>query len=154
MVNIKNILVPTDFSEYSKGTLPYAVDFAHKYGAKITLMHIFDEELLSPIFFEAGGVAQEYYNRLQDRLEAAVDDFLDAIDMEGVEFEAMLGNGTPYVEIIKYARENGMDLIMVSTHGRTGLAHAFLGSTAEKIIRKAPCPVMVIRHPDFEFEMP
>ncbi len=154
MVSIKSILVPTDFSDYSKAALPYAVDIARKYGAKLYILHIFDEELLSPIFFEVGGTAQEYFERLQDRFEAAVDDFTSGVDMTDVEFEAQLGNGTPFVEIIKFARENGVDLIVMGTHGRTGIAHALLGSVTEKVVRKAPCPVMVVRHPEFKFEMP
>ncbi len=153
MVGIKKILIPTDFSEYSKSALPYAADFAKKYGAKLVLLHIFDEELFSPIFFEVGGSAKEYYDRLQDRFEAATDDFLSGIDTKGIEIEAELGNGTPFVEIIKFARENGIDLIVMGTHGRSGITHALLGSVTEKVVRKAPCPVMVVRHPEFKFEM-
>ena len=154
MVGIKKILVPTDFSEYSKSALPYAVDLAKKYNARMVILHIFDEELLSPIFFEAGGSAKEYYDRLQNRFEAAIDDFLSGVDTENVEVEAQLGNGTPFVEIIRFARENGVDLIIMGTHGRSGIAHALLGSVTEKVVRKSPCPVMVVRHPEFKFEMP
>ena len=154
MISIRNILIPTDFSEYSKIALPYAADMAKKYGAKLIVLHIFDEELLSPIFFETGTTAQEYYERLNQRFEAAVDDFTSDVDTEGVEIEAELGNGAPFAEIIKFARENGIDLIIMGTHGRTGVAHTLLGSVAERVVRKSPCPVMVVRHPEFEFKMP
>ncbi len=154
MVTVKSVLVPTDFSENSKVALPYAVDLARRYGAKLVVLHVFDEDLLTPIFYEVGGSAEEYFNRLRERFQAAVDDFLDGVDTEGLEVEAQLTSGTPFVEIIRFARDNGVDLIVMGTHGRTGIAHALLGSVAEKVIRKAPCPVMVVRHPEFEFKMP
>jgi len=154
MISIKTVLLPTDFSEYSKSALPYAADIARKYGAKLVLLHIFDEELLSPIFFETGGTAQEYFQRLQNRFEAAVEDFLTGIDTSEIDFEYELGNGTPFVEIVRFAKENGIDLIVIGTHGRTGISHALLGSVAERVVRKAPCPVLTVRHPEFEFEMP
>ena len=154
MISIKLVLIPTDFSEYSKAALPYAVDISRKYGAKLVILHIFDEELLSPIFFETGKTAKEYFERLQNRFEAAVEDFLSGVNTDGIELEAELGNGTPFVEIIRFAKENGADIIVMGTHGRTGIAHTLLGSVTEKVVRKSPCPVMVIRHPEFKFEMP
>ena len=62
--------------------------------------------------------------------------------------------GRPFVEIIRYAREKKIDIIVVGTHGHSGLTHILMGSVAEKVVRKSPCPVLTIRHPDHEFEMP
>ncbi len=154
MIKLTKILVPTDFSESSKAALPYAIDLARKYEAKIVIFHVFDEELISPIFFETGVTAQDYFQRIQEHFEAAVNEFLEDIDIQGLEVEAQLGNGKPFVEIIKFARENGIDLIVMATHGRSGLSHAFLGSVTEKVIRKSFCPVLIVRRPDFEFKMP
>jgi len=153
MITIKTILVPTDFSELSKVALPYAVDLAKKYGAKIVIFHVFDEELLSPIFFEAGGKAEEYFNRLRNDFDSAVEQFLDGIDTGDLEIESHLANGSPFVEILRYVKENGVDLVVMGTHGRSGVAHAFLGSVTEKVMRKSPAPVMIVRHPEMEFKI-
>jgi len=153
MIAIKTILVPTDFSDYSKVSLPLAVDLAKKYGAKLVVLHVFDEELFAPIFFEAGGKAEEYFIRIRNDFDAAVEQFLDGIDTESIEVESHLANGTPFVEVIRFAREKGIDLIIMGTHGKSGLAHALLGGVAEKVVRKSPCPVMVVRHPELEFKM-
>ncbi len=151
MLTIKRILVPTDFSDFSKSALPYAVDLAKKYGAKITVIHVFDEELLSPIFFQVGAKAEEYYAQLRAAFDNEIANFLASTETDGVEIESFLTNGKPFVEIVRYARENGVDLIVQGTHGKTGIAQALLGSVTEKVVRKAPCPVMVVRPMNFEF---
>jgi len=153
MITIKKILVPTDFSELSKIALPYAVDLARKYGAKIIIFHSFDEDLLTPIVYETGWDAEKYFAKLQTDFDAAVEQFLEGIDIEGIEIESHLVSGKPFVEILKFVKEQGIDLIVMSTHGRSGLTHALLGSVTEKVVRKSPCPVMVVRHPEFEFKM-
>ena len=63
-------------------------------------------------------------------------------------------NGVPFVEIIRYARESEMDLIVMGTHGRTGLGHLLIGSVTERVVRKSPCPVLTVKHPEHEFVMP
>ncbi|MGH9962139.1 MAG: universal stress protein, partial [Pyrinomonadaceae bacterium] len=70
---------------------------------------------------------------------------------DGIEAEPVFGSGTAYIEILKTAKELDVDLITLATHGRTGLSHLIFGSTAEKIIRLAPCPVLTIKHPEHEF---
>ncbi|MCD6595651.1 universal stress protein [bacterium] len=153
MVTIKTILVPTDFSELSKIALPYAIDIAKKYSAKVVIFHVFDEELLSPIFFEAGGKAEKYFNHLKNDFDSAIKQLLDGIDTGDLEIEAHLANGSPFVEILRYVKENGVDLVVMGTHGRSGISHAFLGSVTEKVMRKSPAPVMIVRHPEMQFKM-
>jgi nucleotide-binding universal stress UspA family protein len=63
-------------------------------------------------------------------------------------------NGVPFVEIIRYARESGMDLIVMGAHGRTGLGHLLIGSVTERVVRKSSCPVLTVKHPEHEFVMP
>ncbi|MCD6124391.1 universal stress protein [bacterium] len=154
MVNIKKILIPTDFSENSKIALPFAVDLARKYGAELHILHVFDEQLLTPIFYEVGGDPKKYFEKLRNEFDAAVNSFLSGIDTNGIKITSHITSGTPFVEIIRYAREKGIDLIVMGTHGRSGIAHMFLGSVTEKVLRKAECPVMVIRNPELKFEKP
>ncbi len=107
----------------------------------------------SPIFFEAGGKAEQYFQRLKADFDSAVEQFLEDIDTEDVEIETHLANGKPFVEILRFIKSNGMDLVVMGTHGRSGLAHALMGSVTEKVVRKALCPVLVVRHPEMEFEL-
>ncbi len=153
MITIKKILVPTDFSELSKAALPYAVDLAKKYGAKVIIFHSFDEDLLTPIVYEAGWDAEKYFAKLQTDFDAAVEQFLEGVDIDGVEVESHLTSGKPFVEILRFVKEQGIDLIVMSTHGRSGIEHALLGSVTEKVVRKSSCPVLVVRNSEIEFKM-
>ena len=154
MISIKKILVPTDFSEHSKLALPYAIDFARTFGAELHILHAFDENALDPFYFSTGGSAAEYYQKLQNSFKAMVDDMFTDVDTEGINIIRVLSNGTPFVEIVRYGKKEDMDMIIISTHGRSGLSHMLLGSTTEKVIRKAHCPVLTVRKPGFSFEMP
>ena len=75
-------------------------------------------------------------------------------ELQDIEAETLLRRGVPFIEILDVAREQEIDLITIATHGRTGLQQMLFGSTAEKVVRKAPCPVLSIRHPEHEFIMP
>ncbi len=154
MIEFKNILIPCDLSENARIALPFAADLARKYNARIHILHVFDEQLLSPIYFETGGTSQEYYDKLQEEFSTALKTFIGNTNVEGIEIEQKLISGNPFVEIVRYARKASIDLIVLSTHGRTGLMHTLMGSVAEKVSRKAPCPVLTIRAPDFKFVMP
>ena len=154
MIKMDKILLPTDFSGQSKVAVPYAFDLARRYGAELHVIHIFDENVLTPLYFTCGGTTQEYFKKVEEGFENEVSQFLTDYDPDEVTIVPVLGNGNPFVEIVKYAKKNGVDMIVIGTHGRTGLSHMLLGSIAEKVIRKAHCPVLAVRHPEFRFVPP
>lgn len=153
MVNIKNILCPIDYSVYSEMALKYAIEFAEKYQAKLYLIHVLDirvYDINDPDLYNVNIIDEETINKLRERLLKCVNE--DAKNKISV--EAIIIQGVPFAEIIKAAKECKIDLIVLGTHGRTGLSHAIMGSVAEKVVRKAPCPVLTIRHPEHDFIMP
>lgn len=153
MINIKNILCPIDYSVYSEMALKYAIEFAEKYQAKLYLMHVLDirvYDINDPDLYNVNIVDTETIDKLKERLLRCVNE-----DTKGrISVEAIIIQGVPFAEIIKASRDYKIDLIVLGTHGRTGLSHAIMGSVAEKVVRKAPCPVLTIRHPEHDFIMP
>ena len=153
MINIKNILCPIDYSIYSETALKYAIEFAEKYQAKLYLMHVLDirvYDINDPELYNVNIIDEETVDKLRERLLKCVNE-----DTKGrISVEAIIIQGVPFVEIIKASKNYKIDLIVLGTHGRTGLSHAIMGSVAEKVVRKAPCPVLTIRHPEHDFIMP
>jgi nucleotide-binding universal stress UspA family protein len=147
---LKRILVPIDFSDCSKKALQYALPLARQHHASITLFYVV------PTASYAGG---EYggidYLSLEAETRANSDQALAALAVDEIRGEVsadtVVGTGSPALEIIEFAKRMPADLIVVSTHGRTGLKHAFLGSVAEHVVRRAPCPVLVVREQEHEF---
>ncbi|RKZ30787.1 universal stress protein [bacterium] len=154
MIKMDKILLPTDFSEHSKAAAPYAVDIASRYGAELHIIHVFDENALDPLYFSYSGTVGEYFDKVKEGFDSEVDSFLSDIDTGDLTIVPILSNGNPFVEIVRYAKNNDIDMIIIGTHGRTGLSHMLLGSIAEKVIRKAHCPVLSVRRADFEFIPP
>ena len=132
-------MYPTDFSEYSLAALPYAITLTLQNNAELYCLHVV-ELTQEEYVLKAAGV----------RLERFVKENLSKI----VKVTSKVLVGVPFVEIIRYAREQSIDLIVIGTHGHSALATMLLGSVAEKVIRKASCPVLSIRHPKHKFEMP
>ncbi|BBO19128.1 universal stress protein family, Usp [Candidatus Brocadia pituitae] len=153
MISIKNILCPVDYSVYSEMALNYAIEFAEKYHAKLYLMHVLDirvYDINNPDLYDINIVDEETLAKLRERLLRCVTE-----DTRGkIAVEALIIQGVPFAEIIKVSKEYKIDLIVIGTHGRTGISHAIMGSVAEKVVRKAPCPVLTIRHPEHDFIMP
>jgi nucleotide-binding universal stress UspA family protein len=148
-LNIQQILVPTDFSEYSKKALKYAASVAEQFGAKITLLHVAEPSSSYPY---AGYPFVAEPEEIMPPLRAAVD---QACEKENINprliRETLVKVGEPYQEIANTAKALKTDLIVIATHGRTGLAHILLGSTTEHLVRHAPCPVLVVREKEREF---
>ena len=153
MISIKNILCPIDYSVYSEMALKYAIEFAEKYLAKLYLMHVLDirvYDINEPELYNVNIVDEATIAKLRERLLRCVTE-----DTKGkISVEALIIQGVPFAEIIKASKEYKIDLIVIGTHGRTGISHAIMGSVAEKVVRKAPCPVLTIRHPEHDFIMP
>lgn len=154
-IEIKRILMPTDFSEHSQYALRYAVSFATQYQAKLYVLHV----LVSPhalVGYEAAPFVsfERLFADMKRSAEQQMASFIPEDYKKEVEIETAFAQGSPFMEILKFAREKQVDLIVIATHGRTGLKHALFGSVAEKVVRKAPCPVLTIRHPEHKFVMP
>lgn len=141
---IKRILVPVDFSAASRAALWRAGELATALGATIELLHVVD--LPQPLVITEGHVPlpPEYRRDVRRGAEDHLKEWLETAKVPAT-FQRSLGEGKPFVEIVKYAREHGVDLIVMGTHGRGGMAHLLLGSVADKVIRTAPCPVMTVR---------
>ena len=147
MDTIKNILVPIDFSNYSKNALRYAVNFAKLFNSKIYLVYVV-EPVIYPSDFSMGQVTfpvndLEMNVRAKDELNNLAKSEIGS----DIEVETLIKTGKPFVEINETASELDIDLIIIATHGHTGMEHLLFGSTAEKVVRKAPCPVLTLREP-------
>lgn len=143
---IRKILVPIDFSDYSKNALRYAQDFARVYNAKLYLVYVI-EPVIYPADFSMGQVALPSMDiEMNTRAKEELDN-LAKKELPEMEAKTIIKTGKPFVEIIETASEEDVDLIIIATHGHTGVEHILFGSTAEKVVRKAPCPVLTLREP-------
>ena len=142
----QHFLVPLDFSEYANQALDYAINLASKLGARLTLLHVVQS-------LPMGGVDMgitlpyTYIEDLEAEITESMNDYLRRVTAAGLEGEVAVVHGVPFHEIIETAKTKQADLIIMGTHGRTGLQHVLLGSVAEKVVRLAPCPVLVARQP-------
>lgn len=144
MHKLERILVPVDFSDPSRQALGYAVFLAHNFRAKLDVLHVWrineyagdDMVLLT---------RSEPELTLSTSLRAQADKLLSDFLVDVPYSERILREGEPAASITEVAREGGYDLVVMGTHGRTGLSHALVGSVAEKVVRMAPCPVTTFR---------
>ena len=154
MIQLKKILVAVDFSEHSQTALRYAEEFAKAFDAEVLLCHVVEHaDLLSRI--PPGGEAYFPPNLPEIQKQHAQEECDRLLaESEIARGRVVLAEGTPFVEIVRLAREEGADLIITGTHGRGAVAHMLLGSVAERVVRKAPCPVLTVRQGEHEFVMP
>jgi nucleotide-binding universal stress UspA family protein len=151
MVLYKNVLYCTDFSEGSRAALPHAIDIAKRYGASLHIVHVYQDpahlaefEISSDIRMDWIRVAQSLGAEMEKRLK----EFCSEIMTEVKACQYRMLRGRPHTEIVAYARENKIDLIVLASHGLSGLEHALFGSTAERVLRESPCHVLVIKKPE------
>ncbi|NOS99545.1 MAG: universal stress protein [Phycisphaerales bacterium] len=152
-IKINKILCPTDFSELSAHAVKYAREFASAFGAQIHCLHIVDEALqywnaMGPEGAPIVPAVEDLTRYSETHMRQFVDEHLMGLKFAPV---AKIVSGAPHHEIVQYAFENNIDLIIIATHGRSGLVHALLGSTAEKVVRAARCPVLTVREHEREF---
>jgi len=144
---ITNILVPVDFSPHAEHAFTYATTLAERFGAKLALLYVVDDS------FATGGWSSEIYvpnvPELMENLIADADRRLATLKASaaalGLTAETAVIRGRPAHAIVEHAQNGGFDLIVMGTHGRTGMAHVVMGSVAERVLRKAPCPVLTVR---------
>ncbi len=155
MIKVDKILYPTDFSDLSLLALKYAKSFAEQYNAEIHCLHVMDEAYqywlaMGPDGVPAGPDLEQITEAANQQMETFKSEHL--VNIPNLKVKMMTGK--PFLEIIRYAREESIDLIVLTTHGRSGLSHVLIGSVAEKVVRKAPCPVLTCRSGEHEFVMP
>ena len=145
-MNINKILVSTDFSEPSRRAIEYAVSLQGVFKARLEIVHVIFDETYLITSYVPQGTLQGFLGELEAGASQHLDDFIASCEvLKGVEFTKKLLKGTPYSEITDWAAKSGTDLIVIGTHGRTGLDHMLFGSTAEKVIGRASCPVLTVK---------
>jgi nucleotide-binding universal stress UspA family protein len=144
MIVLRNLLLAVDFSDSCLKATEYAVDLAHRFGATLHLLHVIEDPVVYLPMFESYPLPprEQIETYAQDRLE----NWITGAEGEGLKLEIAWRHGAPHIEIVDYAEDSKVDLIILGTHGRGAAAHLLLGSVAEKVIRKAPCPVLTV-HP-------
>ena len=156
MITLKNVLVATDFGMASETALSYGRDLARTFNASLHVLHAVDDLLGRAMSAEGyatdvSGIQRAIEKTAQERLDATVADD----DRRELHARTILRTAVnPAAAIVMYAKEAAIDLIVMGTHGRGGVAHFFMGSVAERVVRTAPCPVLTVRHPEHEFIQP
>ena len=155
-IKITSILCPTDFSECAEHALNYAELLSEICQARLQLLTVFE-----PFTYSQGS---ELFESQYDMASAAMEieaafkkqlnERVGSLESKGKDVSGHFAVGLPFLEIIQAAKKENADLIIMGTHGRTGLEHVLMGSVAEKVVRRAPCPVLTVKHPDHEFKMP
>jgi len=153
-IRLQKILLPTDFSNYSAAATKYACELATKFDAELHLLHTLETHLSSTPEFGMGLALPKYITESRAAAEKALAGVLDPKWLEGRTVFKTVVEGSPKTEIIQYARKQNIDLIVLATHGRTGLPHVIMGSVAETVVRTAPCPVLTVRPEGHQFVMP
>ena len=145
----QRFLVPMDFSPYADQALDYAIALAQKLQAHMTLLHVIQSLAIGGA--DRGVVLPytyiQYIQELEAEITSTLGTTLNKVTAAGLKGDALMVHGVPFHEIVDAAQRRQADLIIMGTHGRTGLTHIFLGSVAEKVVRLAPCPVLVVRQP-------
>jgi universal stress protein A len=155
MIDLQRILVPTDFSDHSHNALRYGVALAEKFGAELHLLHVIqDLAVYQPDSVTVGPPMAPPVAALTAAARVALQKLIEDHRLEDFHARADVLEGPPVEAIVDYAYEHNIDLIVIATHGRGWLAHFLLGSVAEKVVRKAPCPVMAVHLPEREFVKP
>lgn len=151
MIQFERILYPTDFSDSAENAAQYVISLAKKYGSKIHVLHVVEPFTYTSDF---GIDYSAQYREMEATGKRLIEEVVASIKKNNVDAEGAVLSGEPFVEIIRYARQENADLIVMATHGRKGLEHVLLGSVAEKVVRKSPCPVLTVKKTGQTFTMP
>jgi universal stress protein A len=155
-MTLKNILVATDFSEVSEAAVLYARQLAHAFSATLHVLHVTGNVIAGAIGVE--GYTTDWIS-LQSEVDRAARQHLDPLVTEEdrrtlAAKTIVLTSNSPAQSIVSYANDNHVDLVVVGTHGRGGMAHMLMGSVAERVVRTAPCPVLTVRQPAYTSTTP
>lgn len=146
-MNIQHILVPTDFSACSSHALNQAIELGRLLHARITLLHVVQMPYLVGSGAGMGEGTALYTEQAETEAHQMLAAYAQRVSDAGLECDTIVDHATPFQRIVDHAEAHHVDLIIMGTHGHTGLQHMLLGSVAEKVVRLACCPVMVTREP-------
>lgn len=148
-LRLKKVLVPTDFSRHAEHAFRHGAALARISGAELIVMHVvekfMDHSLLYSDVWPFQKPVNQYYNELEERTARRLAEQVEQAAGNAVEFRVLVTTGNPAEEIVRAVEQEFVDLIVISTHGRGGLAQALIGSTTDRVLRRSPCPVLVIR---------
>jgi len=153
-MQIRTILFPTDFSQGARAAMDHAISLAKDYQSKLILLYVIQDISIAEWYIPSSLSAADLMEDMQKSAWNEMGRWGAEVSQTVQDVEKMVVRGVPFVEIIKTAKERRVDLIVIGTHGRTGIDHMLFGSTAEKVVRKAACPVLTVRIPGKEFKMP
>lgn len=153
-MQIHTILFPTDFSQGARAAMDHAVSLARDYEAKLVLLYVIQDISIAEWYIPSSLSVADLVEDMQKSAWKEMDRWAAEVSGQARDVEKMVVRGVPFVEIVRTAKEKNADLIVIGTHGRTGIDHMLFGSTAEKVVRKAPCPVLTVRVAGREFKMP
>lgn len=142
---IESILVPIDFSPFSMEVVPFAVEMAQRFDASLNFLHVIDQRLYPEFYVVGEGAVAKTIPDMYEKSMLKLKDMIDDSITDIRDFECFVREGVPHTEITSFCRIHECDLIMMATHGLTGLEKLVIGSTAEKVVRKAECPVLTFK---------
>jgi nucleotide-binding universal stress UspA family protein len=151
MINLKRVLVPTDFSESARHALRYGISFAREYEAELVLLHVVENLTVGYASDLFPVPMAEVFDEISGYARAELAKLAAGAKEKGLSVRELVVQGKPSVEIVRVAREETADMIVLGTHGKGMLDKALFGSTAERVIRRAPCPVLTVGLEEHEF---
>jgi len=152
MLSLTKILLPTDFSEPALEATAYAVELAKQFGSQLHLLHVIvDPKIYLPMFESVPLPSRDDF---EGYAQARLESWILPDDATGIEISCHWCHGTPFVEIARFARSQEVDLMVVGSHGHGFAKHLLMGSVAEKLVRKSPCPVLTVRPKGHQFVHP
>lgn len=152
MIHLRHLLLPTDFSDTALQATRYAVELARRFQAVLHLLHVIEDPFTTlPLFDSIPGPSRKELEALAD---AKLRNWIQPDDAAGLTLEYHAIHGHPFVEIVVFARQHDIDLIVLGTHGRGVVAQMLLGSHVEQVVRTAPCPVLTVRPDGHQFIHP
>ncbi len=140
----KKILCPIDFSNMSQKLLDYSIVFAQANNAKLVLLHVVDHPHIYDNYQFLAITPQEISETLEKKAQQELSTLVKQIENK-IQVDMLVTKGKPFIEIIRVAKDVDADLVIIASHGRSAIAHVLIGSTTEKVARKAPCPVLIFR---------
>ena len=146
-IQVRTLLVPLDFSDQAAAILEWATHLAQEHGSRILLLHAYH----LPVEFqqlEGAYLPPDFWTNVKAEAEQSLQRYAEQLGGQGLQVETLVREGYPASVIVEAAENEGVDMIVIGTHGHSGLKHMLLGSIAERVVQKAPCPVLTVKSPE------